>query len=49
MQKWYNELLFTEGKSKTHDGLSSLLEMFASEEDFFKHFIENTYVKLAKY
>lgn len=42
MQKWYNELLFTEGKSKTHDGLSSLLEMFASEEDFFKHFIENT-------
>lgn len=42
MQKWYNELLFTEGKSKTQDGLSSLLDMFDSESNFYKHFIENT-------
>lgn len=42
MQKWYNELLFKEGKSKTQDGLCSLLELFENEQHFFKHFIENT-------
>lgn len=42
MAKWYDELLFKEGNSKTRDGLSSLLERFSSEEDFIKHFIENT-------
>ena len=42
MAQWYNELLFTEGKSKTQDGLCSRLELFGSEEDFFKHFIKNS-------
>ncbi|MFA9289566.1 MAG: penicillin-binding transpeptidase domain-containing protein, partial [Weeksellaceae bacterium] len=42
MQKWYNELLFDGKTLKSKDGLSSLLDLFANEADFIKHFIENT-------
>lgn len=44
--KWYDELLFKKNKEqktvKTNDGLVPLLEMFKSEEEFIRHFIENT-------
>ena len=42
MEKWYNELLFDGKTLKSKDGLASLLDLFTSEDDFIKHFIENT-------
>jgi hypothetical protein len=41
-KKWYTDLLFKDDKVKTNDGLTSLLDVFESESQFIKHFIENS-------
>ncbi len=43
-KKWYFDLLYHEknDKAKKNDGLAPLLEMFKNEEEFIRHFIENT-------